>query len=73
MAAPKWRPWWERVEDYYGFDDTRKEFVRGATTVGFRPNNRQEAMVAQLAAGYIRNVFPSVASHSGKGSPDGHS
>jgi hypothetical protein len=66
MAAPKWRPWWERVDDYYGFDDTRDEFMRGATTVGFRPNNRQEAIVAQLAAGYIRNVFPSVAPYAGK-------
>lgn len=67
MTAPKntWQPWWERPNDYYGFDE-RKEFIAGATTVGYRPNNRQEAMVAQIAAGYIRNVFSTPKSHTGK-------
>ena len=66
MTAPKntWQPWWERPNDYYGFDE-RKEFIAGATTVGYRPNNRQEAMVAQIAAGYIRNVFSTPKSHPG--------
>jgi len=66
MTAPKntWQPWWERPNDYYGFDE-RKEFIAGATTVGYRPNNRQEAMVAQIAAGYIRNVFSTPKSHTG--------
>lgn len=50
MPEQQFRPWWERVNDYYIFDE-RKEFVRGATS--YRPNNRQEAMVAQLMTGYV--------------------
>jgi hypothetical protein len=50
MFARDFKPWWDRVNDYYLFDE-RKEFMRGAT--GYRPNNRQEAMVAQIAAGYV--------------------
>lgn len=67
MIAPKskWQPWWERANDFYGFDE-REEFVRGATSVGFRPNNRMEAMLGQYAAGYVRGSFPSVKSHTGK-------
>lgn len=50
MIAKDIRPWWERVNDYYLFEE-RKEFVRGANA--YQPNNRQEAMVAQLLAGYV--------------------
>ena len=66
MIANYWRPWWERPNDFYAFDE-RKEFIAGATTVGYRPNNRQEAMVAQLAAGYISNNFAHPKSWTGTG------
>lgn len=52
MPAKEIRPWWERVNDYYLFNE-REEFVRGATA--YQPNNRQEAMVAQLISGYVPN------------------
>lgn len=52
MFAKDVKPWWERVNDYYLFNE-REEFVRGATS--YQPNNRQEAMVAQLLAGYVPN------------------
>jgi len=52
MFAKDVKPWWERVNDYYLFEE-RDEFVRGATD--YQPNNRQEAMVAQLLAGYVPN------------------
>jgi hypothetical protein len=50
MFAKDFKPWWERVNDYYLFNE-KDEFVRGATA--YQPNNRQEAMVAQLVAGYV--------------------
>lgn len=65
MTASQWRPWWERPDNTYGLDE-RDEFIRGATTVGFRPNNRLEAMVAMQSAGYIRNSFRYVKPHTGK-------
>jgi hypothetical protein len=52
MFAKDIKPWWERVNDYYLFEE-REEFVRGATA--YQPNNRQEAMVAQLLSGYVSN------------------
>jgi hypothetical protein len=52
MFAKDIKPWWERVNDYYLLDE-REEFVRGATA--YQPNNRQEAMVAQLLSGYVSN------------------
>jgi hypothetical protein len=65
MTSNNWRPWWERPNDYYGLDE-HKEFMAGAATVGYRPNNRQEAMVAMLSAGYIPNNFTYVKPHTGK-------
>jgi len=67
MTAPKkkWQPWWNRANDYYGFE-MREEFVRGATSVGFNPNNRMDAMMGQYAAGFVRNVFSTPKSHTGK-------
>lgn len=56
MSSRDFKPWWERANNFYGFDE-RKEFKAGATTVGYRPNNRQEAMLAQLNAGYVNDVF----------------
>lgn len=50
MFAKDFKPWWEKVNDFYLFEE-REEFMRGA--VGFRPNNRQEAMIAQIMAGYV--------------------
>jgi hypothetical protein len=55
MFSRNVKPWWERVNDYYLFDE-RQEFIRGA--VSYQPNNRQEAMVAQLIAGYVPNKHP---------------
>lgn len=52
MFAKDIKPWWERVNDYYLLEE-REEFVRGATA--YQPNNRQEAMVAQLISGYVSN------------------
>jgi hypothetical protein len=52
MFAKDIKPWWERVNDYYLLEE-REEFVRGATA--YQPNNRQEAMVAQLLSGYVSN------------------
>jgi hypothetical protein len=52
MFAKDIKPWWERVNDYYLFEE-REEFVRGATA--YQPNNRQEEMVAQLLSGYVSN------------------
>jgi hypothetical protein len=57
------KPWWDRVNDYYLLDE-RKEFARGA--IGFRPNNKQDAMIAQISAGYVNNVFAAPKSHAGK-------
>lgn len=71
MTAPKnkWQPWWERANDYYGFE-MRDEFVRGAASVGFKPNNRMEAMMAMYAAGFVKNTnFAVPKPHTGK--PDG--
>jgi hypothetical protein len=44
------KPWWERVNDYYLFEE-RENFTRGA--LGYQPNNKQEEMFAQLMAGNI--------------------
>lgn len=54
MSAKNVKPWWDRVNNYYLFDE-RKQFIRGA--VGFRPNNPQEAMMAQILAGYVNAEF----------------
>jgi hypothetical protein len=63
MSPKDVKPWWERVNDYYLFDE-RQEFLRGAT--GFRPNNPQEALVAMYAAGYVNKSFAQPKSHTGK-------
>jgi hypothetical protein len=54
MSAMNVKPWWNRVNDYYLFDE-RKKFARGA--VNFRPNNRQDALMAQMIAGYVNAEF----------------
>lgn len=66
----KWQPWWKRANDYYGFD-MKDEFVRGATSVGFRPNNRMEAMMSMLAAGYVRDTSNIALPKSHTGKADG--
>ncbi len=50
MPSKKVQPWWERVNDYYLFEE-RENFTRGA--LGYSPNNKQEEMFAQLMAGNI--------------------
>jgi len=54
MSAREVKPWWNRVNDYYLFDE-RLRFNRGA--IAYRPNNRQEALMAQMIAGYINAEF----------------
>jgi len=63
MSIQEFRPWWERVNDYYIFHE-KDEFVRGATS--YRPNNRQEAMVAQLLTGYVSDRTPQIPKPIGK-------
>ena len=63
MLAKDTKPWWERVNDFYLFDE-RKEFLRGAS--GFRPNNRAEAMIAMISAGYINDKHEQPKPHTGK-------
>jgi hypothetical protein len=70
MPEQKFNPWWERVNDYYIFDE-RKEFVRGATS--YRPNNRQEAMVAQLMTGYVSDSMVNLPKPIGRTGEDRHS
>ena len=54
MFAKNVNPWWERVNDYYLFEE-RENFVRGA--LGYRPNNRTEEMFSQLLAGNIKSKY----------------
>lgn len=54
MFAKDVKPWWERVNDYYLFEE-RTNFVRGA--LGYKPNNKQEELVAQIVAGNIYNKY----------------
>jgi len=54
MSAYNVKPWWDRVNDYYLFDE-RDQFIRGA--VSFSPNNRHEAIMAQIIAGYVNAKF----------------
>jgi len=54
MSARRLKPWWDRINEYQLFDE-RKEFMQGV--MGFRPSNRQEAMMAQIIAGYVRSEF----------------
>jgi hypothetical protein len=64
MSAQDFKPWWDRVNEYLAFDEL-SEFQRGAG--GYRPNNRQEALVAMLSAGYVRKqTFEQPKSHTGK-------
>lgn len=63
MFAKDTRPWWERVNDYYLFNE-REEFVRGATS--YQPNNRQEAIVAQLLTGYVSDSKQSLPQPIGR-------
>lgn len=54
MFAKDVNPWWERVNDYYLFDE-RENFVRGA--LGYKPNNKQEELIAQIVAGNINSRY----------------
>ena len=54
MSEKNFNPWWKHVNDYQQFDD-REEFLRGA--MGYRPNNKQEAMLSLLLAGYTNQKF----------------
>lgn len=54
MSEKDFSPWWNKVNNYQNFDE-RQEFLRGA--MGYRPNNRHEAMMAMYAAGYVNQKF----------------
>jgi hypothetical protein len=54
MSEKNFNPWWKHVNDYLQFED-REEFLRGA--MGYRPNNKQEAMLGLLLAGYVNQKF----------------
>lgn len=54
MSSKEFKPWWEKVNDYYLFEE-RQDFIRGA--IGYQPNNRQEAIMAQLISGYVPNKY----------------
>lgn len=56
-------PWWKKVNDYLVLEEL-KEFQRGAG--GYRPNNRQEAMMGLLTSGYVNKTFAKVDSFKGK-------
>ena len=66
MTAPKTKlePWWEKPNAFMGFD-MRDEFIGGAASAGYRVNSKQEAMMALLSAGYVRDSFSIPKSHSG--------
>jgi hypothetical protein len=66
MFAKDVRPWWERVNDYYLFEE-RENFVRGA--LGYKPNNKQEEIIAQIVAGNI-NTKHSIPKSIGKQSDE---
>lgn len=54
MSDQKFNPWWKRVNEYLQFEE-KEEFLRGA--MGYRPNNKQEAMLGLLLAGYVNQKF----------------
>ena len=54
MSAKDVKPWWKRVNEYQIFNE-REQFMQGA--FGYRPNNRQEALMAMYAAGYVNKTF----------------
>jgi hypothetical protein len=54
MSDQNFNPWWKHVNDYLQFEE-RQEFLRGA--MGYRPNNKQEAMLSLLLAGYTNQKF----------------
>jgi hypothetical protein len=54
MPNANWKPWWDKPNDYLIFED-REEFIRGA--LGYKPNNKQNMMVALLSAGYVNGKF----------------
>jgi hypothetical protein len=72
MTASKyqWTPWWDKPNNYYGFE-MKDEFVRGATSVGFRPNNRMDAMMGMITAGYVRNTHNIARPQAHTGKADG--
>lgn len=61
--SSNFKPWWERVNDYLSFDE-RKEFLRGATS--YRPSTKQDIMLSQIKAGYVRDTFVRPESYTGK-------
>ncbi len=54
MSDKDFNPWWKRPNDFQQFDE-RNEFIRGA--MGYRPNNKQEAMFGMMIAGYTNQKF----------------
>jgi hypothetical protein len=54
MSDQNFNPWWKHVNDYLQFEE-RQEFLRGA--MGYRPNNKQDAMLGMLLAGYTNQKF----------------
>ena len=54
MSDQNFNPWWKRVNEYLQFEE-KDEFLRGA--MGYRPNNKQEAMLGLLLAGYTNQKF----------------
>ena len=54
MSDQNFNPWWKHVNDYLQFEE-RQEFLRGA--MGYRPNNKQDAMFGLLLAGYTNQKF----------------
>jgi hypothetical protein len=63
MSSPEFAPWWKKVNDYLQFEE-RQEFLRGVG--GYRPNNKQEAMMGMLSAGYVNNKFEKPQPFTGK-------
>ena len=59
----QFQPWWERVNDFYSFEE-RQEFLRGAG--GYMPNAPQQILLGALKAGYVNNKFEKPQSHTGK-------
>jgi hypothetical protein len=63
MSSKDFKPWWEKVNNYLEFQE-RDEFVVGVS--GYRPNNKQEALMGLLLAGYVNNKFEKPEAHTGK-------
>lgn len=63
MTSPEFKPWWERTNEYLKFEE-RENFLRGVG--GYRPNQKMEALMGLLSAGYVNNKFEKPQSYTGK-------